>query len=151
MNRFILLLVAIATVTLFVAGNASAELFLSNAPTELSGKYLPIEFTASGSGNTTTVPYTAALLKVNRIPYAVEWIEGNSAPSYPLTVVMTSGSWALTWTLTDTDRYQYYFEASGDSASPPTISGDVAVTITANGESSGGMGAGDGTLRTIFW
>lgn len=134
-----------------IAGLAEATLVLSNVPTEVSGKYLPYDFSGSGTGNTITVPYTAALLKVSRIPYAVEWIEGDTAPSYPLTVVMTSGSWTLTWTLTDTDRYQYYFEAAGDSASPPTISGDVTVTITADGESSGGLGSGDGTLRTIFW
>ena len=128
-----------------------ADLVLTDNVSQTVGKYLPFTFSASGTGNSRTVPSTDTLIKYQRIPYAVEWIDGTTPPSYPLTVVMTSGSWTITWTLTSTDKYQFYFDGSGDSASPPTISGDVTVTVTANGESSGGLGSGGGTLRLLFW
>ena len=149
MRRLMNLLIIIAVMV--TAMPASAELALTNTPMSTPGKYLPFAFSASGTGNSLAVPHAAALLASQRIPYAVEWMDGGTPPAYPLTVVMTSGGWTLTWTLTDTDTYQYYFDAAGDSGSPPTIAGAVTVTVTADGESSGGLGSGDGTLRIIFW
>lgn len=145
--------VTILTLLLMVAicSTAAASLTIANNPNEVNARYTFYQFTASGTGCTETIPYNGAILKAQRIPYAVEWIDGTTAPSYPLTLVMTSGAWTLTWTLTSSDKYQFYSEASGDSSSPPTISGDVTVTITADGESSGSLGSGDGTLRLIFW
>ncbi len=136
---------------LVVINTAFADISLTNQPYRLSGKYLPYEFFASGSGNTTIIPSADVLVQHSRIPYAIEWIDGATAPTYPLTVVMASGSWELTWTLTSTDKYQFYFDAAGDSGSPPTITGAVTVTVTAAGQSPGGLGPGEGTLKAIFW
>lgn len=143
--------IALIAAVLAFACAATASMTLTNDPANIHGKYVPFVYTASGTGNTLTILQTGALLKTLRIPYAVEWIDGTTPPSYPLTVAMTCGAWSLTWTLAADDQFQFYYEASGDSGSPPTINADVSVTVTADGESSGGLGSGGGTLRLIFW
>jgi len=141
---------ALIVLLLVLAAATSRADLVQSGTSPGGGKYIAYTFAASGTGNTITLP-SASLISNQRVPYAVEWIDGTVPIKYPATVTLTSGAWTMTWTLTAADRYQFYFDAAGDSTSPPTISGPVTVTISAYGQPTASLGGGSGTLRLIFW